>query len=469
MLNIGVPDALQPLLKTARSNQPITLYGGSVLLTDRVGRSAYSQATLRLRWLPSPRIELDASEVPLLFGMGQGRREESGRTAYAPDFSGSMTAKVPSVPHDVPALITQMGSTFRALVTQPVETGPLEGFKHVLFHVPNFLSYYGQWIGSRNPARPSVWAGRTTWKCAGWNVTLDSVEGLERIDRKLKQGRGFAITHVGRLERADGTLFGAAQTNEALEKLSFLLSFVRGAWTSCTCPVAFGDSGEPRWARWDAPRVSATSGSSWFSYLSPASIGSIAEGFFERAAQAHWWDAITLSLNWYFEANEHPGMIHSAVVLQQNALETLAWTIFVEGGPLSDVGFDAMPAADRIRLMLSRANIPLGIPPTLPHLTKVGKQRKWKDGPHALTDLRNAIVHPKKRKAVGESLGRELVGAWKLGQWYLELVLLWLFRYAGEYQNRLDPMPMVGRVERVPWAEQGHSGNAPRPTPGHPV
>lgn len=457
MLSIGasdIPEALQPVVNTARANHPITLFKGPALLTDRLGRSAHSQTTLRLRWLPSPRLELDAADVPFLFGMGEGRKEKDGRTSYSMDFAGAITARIPAVAEDVPALVTSMGSTFTAVPLRAFESGPGQGFDHVLFHLPNFRTYHGEMIRRPSGKTFHAWAGRTSFKFAGWNVTLDAVEGQKRIDDKLQQGRGFAITHVGRLERADGGSFGAVETDEVLEKLSFLFSFVRGAWTSCMCPAGFGSDGGLRWTRWDAPRVSATTGSSWMSYLTPSSIGEIADGFFARAVHPYWWEAITLSLNWYFEANEHPGMIHSAVVLQQNALETLAWTMFVEDGPVSDEGFNGMPAADRIRLMLSRANVPLTLPATVGQLGKIAKQRKWRDGPHALTDLRNAIVHPKKRKTIGEPLGPALVGAWKLGQWYLDMIFLWLFGFTGEYQNRLDPMPMVGKVETVPWAAQ---------------
>ncbi len=410
--------------------------------------------TLRLRWLPSPRIEVETADTPPFFGMGEGRAVGGGQTAYSFDFAGTMSVKLPSVPAEIPALITSMGSTLTALPIEPIEAGPLEGFHHALFHVPNFPPYFGGYIQNSEP-RQTIWRGRTVWECAGWRITLDSVPDVRRLQEKQSKILGFAITHVGRLERVDGSPFGSAQTAEVLEKLSFMLSFVRGGWTSCMCPVAFGECGEKRWVRWDDPRVSPNKGLSWFSPVHPDSIGAVASGFFARATQPHWWDAITLSLNWYFEANENLGMIHSAVVATQNALETLAWTMFVEDGPVSESGFEGMPASDRIRLMLDRAGIPLGLPASLAKLTALAKKSRWKDGPHALTDLRNAIVHPKKRKSVGTLPGGVLVDAWRLGLWYLEMIFLWLFGYSGEYESRLDPSPMVGRVETVPWAHKG--------------
>src|SRR6266511_1201672 len=114
MLRLSAPTALRSPLRSAGPNRPITLYKGTVLVTDRLGRTGYVQASLRLKWLPSPSLELAASDVPSLFGMGEGRKQEDGRTAYTFEFSGTMTARFPGIPQDVPALITEMGSSFKA-------------------------------------------------------------------------------------------------------------------------------------------------------------------------------------------------------------------------------------------------------------------------------------------------------------------------------------------------------------------
>ena len=73
------------------------------------------------------------------------------------------------------------------------------------------------------------------------------------------------------------------------------------------------------------------------------------------------------------------------------------------------------------------------------------------DAPNALMEMRNYLVHPEHkyhpvdfRPAIHET--------WKLGLWYLELSLLKLCEYSGEYHNRLTS-EWVDQIEYVPWKE----------------
>jgi hypothetical protein len=80
------------------------------------------------------------------------------------------------------------------------------------------------------------------------------------------------------------------------------------------------------------------------------------------------------------------------------------------------MGFDKLPASDKIRLLLSQFGIPLKIPPQkssvshntvlsssrptpdpIKDLVKLAKSSNWTDGLHAFTEMRNGIVHPEKK------------------------------------------------------------------------
>jgi len=71
----------------------------------------------------------------------------------------------------------------------------------------------------------------------------------------------------------------------------------------------------------------------------------------------------------------------------------------------------------------------------------------------ALVQARNYLVHPTqsrsgKRRNAQKYSWYEL---WTAGQWLLELVILRLLGYSGEYQNRTR-LRDFDRIERVPWA-----------------
>lgn len=136
------------------------------------------------------------------------------------------------------------------------------------------------------------------------------------------------------------------------------------------------------------------------------------------------------------------------------------------------MGFDKLPASDKIRLLLSKFNISTKLPPnwetSVPELYKLFGQQppqplqnlvaianengnQWVDGPHAFTEFRNGIVHPRKLKKVLNADAGVTVEVCNLGRWYLELVLLSLCGYQGKYVNRL----LIPRQapEFVPWVQ----------------
>ena len=91
----------------------------------------------------------------------------------------------------------------------------------------------------------------------------------------------------------------------------------------------------------------------------------------------------------------------------------------------------------------------------LDELAALAAAEKGGDGPAAFTAVRNVLVHRNARRAaqfasISSKCRRE---AWRLGQWYLELILLNLFGYTGNYSSRLVREGFRGdEVQRVPWA-----------------
>jgi hypothetical protein len=428
--------ALRPFFYSRFANQPVRLFRGAASIAGGGGRRFSSDASVRLRWLPNSRVEVDITEAQFPFGLGDDKA----------------VIKFPSAIADTPLLISSIADSVVAFLIHPVELGDPSRVRGIKFHVPNFLEYHGTAISRGSERGGKTWSGRTELKGMGWRITLDSVHHLKRLQDSIAKHGGVGLTHIGLLEREDRGEFHAKDGMKVLEAVNFLFSFARGAWTTCTLPVGIGEDGSARWASWYPPRVSTASPLSWFSKVHPQALGELLPGVLEKAADATWWDAITLALNWYYEANEAGGMIYTSLVLQQNALELLAWTLLVEKGPLSEDGFDKLWASDKIRLLLDRVGVRLEIPAQLAALASFGKSKNLEDGPHALTMLRNGFVHPKRLKKLGAVPPNCYSQAWTLGLWYLELCFLWLFDYSGEYYSRLDAPKIAGKSERVPWA-----------------
>jgi hypothetical protein len=111
-------------------------------------------------------------------------------------------------------------------------------------------------------------------------------------------------------------------------------------------------------------------------------------------------------------------------------------------------GFKDLLASDKFRIIFSSLGIPLEIPKETPEIDKLAKNFNWLDAPHALTEIRNSLVHPEHKKR--GQIDSAYYEAWNLGLWYLEMGLLAVCGYSGTYGNRLKQR-YVGQVENVPW------------------
>lgn len=63
------------------------------------------------------------------------------------------------------------------------------------------------------------------------------------------------------------------------------------------------------------------------------------------------------------------------------------------------------------------------------------------------------MVHPPERHENTEwPDGEDLIEAWQLGIWYVELALLRVLEYDGEYWRRIALGRQATDIEPVPWA-----------------
>ena len=443
------PVRLKPRYTTPDVNGPIHLYDGPVdILSGRT--SERKPAEVSLVWRPFPRVELRVTDF------FSAKLFDDGR-----DWRVSIPGRL------VPLRVLWTGASLSggAGASQPVTSGIIEEcetfsgcrLKSVLFHVANGPRYIGTPVFKTSGTGAS--ASRATAEAPPWRVTLDAVSEWERNDARqaLRAADGYAITHVGRLERADRQPFGGKRGQKVLEAVGYLLSFCRGAWTHPTMLVGeVANASKPRQI-WQCPSVDTYAvHPSWFNRFSCEGFLAF-PGLLAKLTDSTWDEPIRHALHWYIVCNKPgPVSIEGAIVLQQAAFELLAWTLLVEEQKvLSEVGIRKLPASDQMRLLLSACDVPLAIPDSLAELRKVAKSLNWRDGSQATTEIRNAIVHasPRKRARILTKGADARTDAWTLGQWYLELVLLYLFGYTGSYSNRLHRGVSRGQeVEPVPWA-----------------
>lgn len=438
--------ALSPVYLTEEPNHSISLYTGPLKVIQE-GNVERGTVTVSLVWLPSPRVEFEFSSC-------------NPCSIKLTNTSLKLLEHKVLVEVDILSL-DPFGNEILGRPREPIVLGTGKELAHVLFHLTNFHDFIGCSVSpdSRNC--------RVVLEAKGWKITIDAPNKLRKLVESLEAQGGYAITHVGKLERSDGTEFPAKEAQELLEALSYFFSFARGFRSTAILPVGFDASGNRAWEKWDPSGISDPwqSVSSWFYERNSNSLAKVFPGFLQHWYHSTWCDPLRLVFHWYLASHKQAGAVQGSIILEQAALELLAWVVLMEKFNVSEKNLkdgandEFNSPSKKINRLLERLGIPTEIPSGLLDLEGFGSTFK-NNGPWALTELRNSIVHatPDNREKLRNTSFKTQCEAYELGLWYLDLVLLHLFDYRGSYFNRLYRLTTSKRlphhdecIESVPW------------------
>lgn len=442
-------EPLQPMYDFSVAPAPVSLYSGKAEL--RVGgQSDAGTGEVQLHFLPTPRIKIagnfqqpstalqsiawvlsneDASSFLL-----DGQKIEGWATDRKLHCVAPGALEVHWNPSSEPLCVIDDAQAKTTVAT--------------IFHLFNFIDFRG---GGLNAIAAPAGRHQAVLQHAEWRVIIQSLGKTETADacKRIGVEGGSFLTHVGKLERVDGNSFSADDSQVQRLLLANFLSFVTGNKCWPVCGVGLDVDGGRAWETWCSPR-SGRSVDSWFDQFKTCQIEILFPLFARRWTQSdEWRDCLRAVIYWYVQVNTDGRStgIDAAIILAQAALERLAHHhLVVDRKMISHKGFDDLRVSDRMRLLFSSLGIPNVITATTPEIQKAAKGFKWADAPHALTDIRNELVHPISRKQVSACM----LDGWRLSLWYLELSILAMCGYDGTYTNRLTAK-YAGQSEDVPW------------------
>eukprot|EP01093_Parvamoeba_rugata_P017093 TRINITY_DN6659_c0_g1_i1.p1 TRINITY_DN6659_c0_g1~~TRINITY_DN6659_c0_g1_i1.p1 ORF type:complete len:325 (+),score=34.98 TRINITY_DN6659_c0_g1_i1:198-1172(+) len=262
----------------------------------------------------------------------------------------------------------------------------------------------------------------------------------------LKGGAIYEQTHTIEITKIDNAMLNGKEANQILKVVNAFLCLLKGSWCHIVLPEGFKGN-ERVWFQLNTPRESYRNPSSWFPIHSAKSVEALFNRFYSTllcAEEFMLWKSI---LYWYQHANNNEKGIDVGIIIGQTAIERLAYYILVQNKKiLSEREFRDLKASDKFRRLLSEYEIELVLPETLKVMKLNSKLCRWEDGPHAITEIRNSLVHPKSKNS--EAMGQSMYEAWKLTLWYLEVCILKIFQYKGLYTNRLK-VEWLGETEEL--------------------
>lgn len=435
---------LQPCYDFPKPNENTVLERTKASVTVR-GKPHDVDVEVRLRLLPSPGIEIEGV-LPESFGIIQSDSVEN-ITIEDKDIPGFLIR----IPFSWPG-----GSKFVWLLKREpiiVRGSADTEMTFVVFHIFNYNDFFGTRRSTEETATGLNAIYHVDLKASGWNVEIKSLSTTSGTLKTLRETGGYGLTHIGCLKKENRSSFDGKTAEEMLNALRFFLSFSKGIWCNPCIAVGFDNMENKIWELWASPKGQWKAPSSWFDPHHCDQLVNLFEGFIAKWENDYWRDALSEGIYWYLSSNCSTlslGIgIDAGIILTQAAIERLSFEYVVRHkGLVEESKFKELRASDKFRMLFSSLDIPIDIPTSLPELQNLSKKLKWSDAPHALTEIRNSLVHPAHKRR--SQFGKAFFPAWNLGQWYLELVLLRICNYSGTYGNRLIQR-WIGNVDTVPW------------------
>ncbi len=250
-------------------------------------------------------------------------------------------------------------------------------------------------------------------------------------------------THTLQLRMAKDQPFSGEQATDILDAVAHFLTFVQGGRCWPVCPIGVDASGDTVWSLWSSPSYFEPNPPGWYGGDGQTPIADLFRTFMDKWSDEQWRKTLTEVVWWHESAARASRGIDIGIVLAQIAVELLAYRHCVDDRrSFSRRQFKPLSAADKYRHLLRSLHIPVAIPATARALL-AARTTGWSDGPEAVTSIRNDLVH--KGRELGLSVDAHYE-AWSLAVHYLELTLLAMLDYKGDYRNRID-----GTMEPVPW------------------
>ena len=320
------------------------------------------------------------------------------------------------------------------------------------FRILNFPQFYGKqdtvFESKDVDGIKTQRLGTVLLESSVYRISISALPELQENEKKLNSDGGYAITHTGHLTRSDGQSFLVEEVESLItHTLRLFLSFARGAFCAIVDIVGMNHEGEEVWNLCGNPIVAPWSvgGQSWFDTNHGQILVEVFAGFCACLNDTQKGDKIERGLHWYLAGNKGIGFVDADTVLVQAALEYFSHV-------QSDRVERGRTASESIRIALDELGICVDIPESCQKLKCFAKEHELEHGPHALTELRNDMIHAHQR--YGEVPSEVYFEAKNLGLWYVEMILLKHTGHDGLYGNRLNIRRSVGEVERVPWSQE---------------
>lgn len=414
--------------------------GNTTLFQGKMVTRGEARVFLNLMPIPEFLFELTPEEQPSLKDMFLGRDLTDGHMECGPRL-GTLSC-----------LVTKAGATISGYVMEQ-ECGDCE---KTLYTSAKFVVLNGPFVyGTPIVRGESSFTGRST-------VRVDDVEVILDLLSSKKQSREsvYEPTHVAYSTFSEPV--SIKRIDELRTTLFRCLSLMKCRWVGVLGPWLETVDGTGVNFNVAVTKTERNGGTiSWCDQMMRECFGELFPAIVAAFSDDIRTDALKTAFQWLVESEQCAGGVEGAVILQQAALESLAWLEVVGVRRIcSESGFKSLQASDKIRWLLSLNNITPEIPSHCVTTRSYAKEYNLKDLIDVLVDVRNACVHAEPKKA-SRLFARSAGNEERSEIWYqigglLHQAFLASIGYHGKMSRRdLDVEFTAHTIKDVPWAKGG--------------
>lgn len=332
-------------------------------------------------------------------------------------------------------------------VVNCVDPRDIPEIRSAVFGIINGPQTHGKAISRGRTAM----VGRLSASVQGLKVTLDSL-GTSSPDSRTC----FSPTHVARLDFDH--LVSAAEVEKAKLTLFWTLSMMRQGWVGLVGPWYYADKDNLLSIQTGITKTARLPlGQTWCHEQIEDAFENLFASVSKQLADKNRSEPLTSAMHWLIESEQCAGAVEGSIILQQAAFECLAWLEIVQTRKLcSPDGFKNLPAADKIRWLLSLKNISAEIPIKSHDIMRYAKEFNLGCLTDVMVEVRNALIHAEPKKTAKlfsrQSGSDERTQLWHQIGGILQQAVLASLGYDGLMMRRdIDEKYAANAVVDVPW------------------
>ena len=442
-LHRDIPTRVSNDIEMSEANKPLQVYSGTFLLKDDF-EEVEIDGEITFDWVPNSGVHFCGNTL------------NSSRSILS-IFNAKVYLKI--IVNGLEfgeGFVTHIGSNIKGVISNFATLGDKSiSVDKLSFSIPNLRNFHGLNIKKVDGSNFSFWRGRIDLENEKYSIQIDKKQNYKDLDDQLKEKGGFILMYSGEIISKKGSI-DYKESREILHCLNTFLTFLNGRRTAGLV-IQGVYKNETKWYDYTDYYVDQYKNvPSWTHSHSTSGFSNIWINFSKIWQDRNDRDFLTSAIHWYVEANNNSGFADGSIIMAQTALELIYnWWIIENKGMITGKDAESINASNKIRLLISQLDITCNIPSEFKELEnfKNGEKQIF-DGPDAIVQIRNAIVHSQeeKRKKLSSISPRAKFEALQLCLWYIELSLLKVLGYDNKYYNRTSSeLVRVKAEELMPW------------------